>query len=85
MVFTVTGGFMATAGLLTLHTASRLRSDFERGALLVLAPTGGTGVELMGAVNFALHSDFLWLLLAPPLLWLLGVVALAAAPRGRSE
>jgi hypothetical protein len=83
MVFTVMGGFMATAGLLTLHAASGLRSEAQRGALLVLALAGMTGVGLMSAVNFALHSDFRWLLVAPPVLWLLGVVVLASARRGR--
>jgi hypothetical protein len=85
MVFTVMGGFMATAGLLTLHTASRLRSETARGALPVLALAGLTGVGLMSAVNFALHSDFRWLLVGPPLLWLLGVAALATASRVRSN
>ena len=83
MVFTVMGGFMATAGLLTLHAASGLRSEAERGTLLVLALAGMTGVGLMSGVNFALHSDFRWLLLVPPVLWLLGVVVLASARRSK--
>lgn len=84
MVFTVIGGFMATAGLLTLHTASRLGMDAARGALPVLALAGVAGVALMSAVNFALHSDFRWLLVVPPFLWLLGLAALATARARRS-
>ena len=47
-MFTVMGGFMAGAGVLT--------------------------VALMSATNFALDSDFRWLLLAPAVIWLAGLV-----------
>ena len=65
MVFTVMGGFMISAGVLTLQTAWRLPGDAGRGALLGLTLAGIAGVGLMSAVNFALHSDFRWLLLVP--------------------
>lgn len=83
MVFTVMGGFMGTAGVLTLHAASGLQREADDGALLVLALAGMTGVGLMSGVNFALHSDFRWLLLAPPVLWLLAVVVLASTRRSK--
>lgn len=74
---------MATAGVLTLHAASGLRREADDGALLVLALAGMTGVGLMSDVNFALHSDFRWMLLAPPVLWLLAGVVLASARRSK--
>jgi hypothetical protein len=74
-VFTVMGGFMAATGVLTLLTASQLAS-MRRGALVAgSALAGAAGVGLMSAVNFALGSDFRWLLVVPPLLWLAAVVA----------
>lgn len=75
-VFTVMGGFMAAAGVLTLLLASHLAT--LRGRLLVpaIALAGVLGVGLMSAVNFAIHSDFRWLLLMPALLWLAAFVIL---------
>jgi hypothetical protein len=84
MVFTVMGGFMISAGVLTLQAAWRLAGDASRSTLVGLALAGMAGVGLMSAVNFALHSDFRWLLLVPPLLWLAGLVALAAGRGGRA-
>jgi hypothetical protein len=34
-----------------------------------LALVGALTVGLMSAVNFALHSDFRWLLILPPIVW----------------
>lgn len=76
-VFTVMGGFMASAGILTLLAAVRLPSDAHRGFTWSAALAGVAGVGLMSAVNFALGSDFRWLLLVPALAWFLAVVALA--------
>ena len=39
------------------------------------AVAGLLTVGLMSAMNFALHSDFRWLLLVPVLLWLGGLVS----------
>ena len=36
--------------------------------------TGTFSVAIMSATNFALHSDFRWLLLVPALIWLAGVL-----------
>ena len=76
-VFTVMGGFMASAGILTLLAAVRLPAAAGRGFTWSAAVAGVAGVGLMSAVNFALGSDFRWLLLVPALAWLLAVVALA--------
>lgn len=80
-VFTVMGGFMAAAGVLTFWAALQLRWVDGRGAGLALGIAGFVGVGLMSATNFALGSDFRWLLLLPALAWFGGVVSLAAGPR----
>jgi hypothetical protein len=76
-VFTVMGGFMAAAGILTLFTAARLPAAAGRGFTLAAALAGVAGVGLMSAVNFVLASDFRWVLLVPALAWLLAVLAAA--------
>lgn len=77
-VFTVMGGFMAAAGLMTAAVA--LAADLRRPAVagaVVLA--GAAGVILMSAVNFSLDSDYKWLLLVPALLWAAAAAFAAAA------
>ena len=72
-VFNVMGGFMVAAGTMTILAASRFLAGRARGTLPALAIAGATGVALMSATNFLLHSDFRWLLLVPVLLWLAGL------------
>ncbi|MDO9216320.1 MAG: hypothetical protein Q7U14_03550 [Lacisediminimonas sp.] len=74
-VFNVMGGFMVAAGTITLLVAWRFLARRAPGTLLALAVTGASGVALMSATNFLLHSDFRWLLLVPALLWLTGLVS----------
>ena len=74
-VFTVMGGFMAGAGVLTVFVAAVAVRSRSKGTSWVLAVTGGLTVALMSAVNFALASDFQWLLLAPALVWVAGLAA----------
>ena len=38
-----------------------------------MALSGVLTVALMSATNFALYSDFRWLLLVPALVWLVGL------------
>ena len=64
--------------------AGQLANFVGRRQLAGLAAAGAIGVGLMSAVNFVLHSDFRWLLLVPPLLWLGALVALAAGSRACS-
>jgi hypothetical protein len=71
------GGFMAAAGLL-LFCASR--RGIRSRALIAIA--GIPGVGLMSAVNFAIDSDFKWLLAAPVLLWS-AAAALSFAARAK--
>jgi hypothetical protein len=68
-VFTVMGGFMAGAGVLTVFIARTAIPFRMRGTGLVVAFTGVLTVALMSAANFVLQSDFKWILLGPPLLW----------------
>lgn len=74
-VFNVMGGFMVAAGAMTLLLAWRFLARRAPGTVLALAVTGASGVALMSATNFLLHSDFRWLLLAPVLLWLAGLAS----------
>ena len=73
-VFTVTGGFMAGAGVLTLFVATVAMPARLKGTSWALAISGALTVVLMSATNFALQSDFRWLLLAPALVWVAGLV-----------
>lgn len=83
LVFTVMGGFMAGGGVLVLHIAQRTLPDRSRATLVTLALTGLLTVGLMSGVNFALHSDFRWLLVLPPLVWLAALLFLVWAPKSR--
>jgi hypothetical protein len=82
-VFTVVGGFMAGAGLLIAYFGGVVMPTRPRWATLVLVLVGALTLVLMSAVNFALHSDFRWLLAAPPLVWAAAVVLYAVQSRQR--
>ena len=72
-VFDVMGGFMVATGAMTVLAAWRLSARPERASLAALSLSGAAGVSLMSATNFALDSDFRWLLLLPALLWVVGL------------
>lgn len=76
-VFIVMGGFMAGAGVLVTFVGWKVMPLGLRGTAVALVLTGALTLGLMSAVNFALHSDFRWLLVLPLVLWLVGVVSLA--------
>ena len=65
-VFIVMGGFMLGCGTLTLALIGALNSRRVRVALWLV---GLSTVGLMSAINFAIDSDFKWLLLVPALAW----------------
>ncbi len=75
IVFTVMGGYMVGAGVLTLFLARVAMPRRLKGAAWALALAGLSTVVLMSAMNFVLHSDFRWVLLIPALLWMAGLVA----------
>ncbi len=65
-VFAVLGGFMAGTGVLTVWLATVAMPARLKGTFWALALSGALTVVLMSATNFALQSDFRWLLLVPP-------------------
>ena len=73
-VFTVMGGFMAGAGVLTAFVALTSVPSRLAGTGWVMAIAGTLTVALMSLTNFGLHSDFRWVLLVPALVWASGLV-----------
>lgn len=77
-VFVVLGGHAVATGLLALlavHLVSRGGRP-SRTALLLLAGAGLFSTVLMSGINFAIASDFRWVLLVPALAWIAGVFTL---------
>jgi hypothetical protein len=75
LVFKVMGGFMVGAGVLITYFTLRVLPRRPAGALAVMVLVGAVTLGLMSAMNFALGSDFRWLLLAPPAVWFAAVFA----------
>jgi len=75
-VFTVMGGFMTGAGVLTIWAAVKASSGQEKWRRIALALAGLFTVGTMSLTNFQLNSDFKWLLLIPSLLWIIALVFL---------
>lgn len=73
-VFIVMGGFMAGTGVLIIFVARVAIPSRLTGASWTIATSGLLTVALMSSINFALQSDFRWLLLVPVLAWLAGFV-----------
>ena len=76
-VFTVMGGFIAGCGVLVLFVSVRVVPQCAPGTGIALGVTGLLTVATMSWINFALDSDFKWLLLVPALAWLVGLVTYA--------
>jgi hypothetical protein len=72
-VFTVMGGFMAGVGVLIAYLGWKVMPLHTRGMTAALALTGALTLVLMSAVNFALQSDFRWLLALPPVAWFIAL------------
>ncbi len=91
LVFAVLGGQMAALGLLLGAFSMRWmrRRAIDRLELGLLGGAGILSVAMMSAVNFALESDFRWLLVFPVLAWAMGValaaLEIAAAPAEAGE
>ena len=73
-VFVVMGGFMMSAGMLTIYLMSNLSHVQKKWTLVLAALAGVSTVGTMSVTNFQLDSDFKWLLLLPALLWAVGLV-----------
>lgn len=82
-VFTVMGGFMAGCGVFVVFVSVRAVPQRLRGTGIALGCAGLLTVATMSWTNFVLDSDFKWLLLAPAVAWLLGLMSYAAG--GRAE
>lgn len=80
-VFTVMGGFMAGAGLLTVFVGMNASAAHEKWTAIVLALAGLFTVGTMSLTNFQLGSDFRWLLLIPSLLWFIGLMLITVFRR----
>jgi hypothetical protein len=80
-VFTVMGGFMTGAGVLTIMAAMNASALREKWTWIALALAGLFTVGTMSLTNFQLNSDFKWLLLIPSLLWIIGLVFAAVISR----
>jgi hypothetical protein len=77
-MFIVLGGHAVATGLLiTLAVVLLWRRSISLPALTLIVTAGGASVVLMSAMNFAINSDFRWLLLLPALAWAGAVVLLA--------
>jgi hypothetical protein len=72
-VFGVMGGFMASTGVLTIFMAFAAIPAWLPGTSWAIALSGVLGVALMSATNFAINSNFQWLLLVPALAWVAGL------------
>jgi len=80
VVFTVMGGFMVGAGVLTVFLARTAVPARLKGTGWAIALAGLPTVVLMSAMNFVLHSDFRWVLLLPALIWVVAVALYARGP-----
>ena len=74
-VFSVMGGFIAASGILTMFLALSTVAVRRRGTGVVLSVIGLATVTTMSWTNFAIESQFKWLLLAPVVLWCAGIAA----------
>ena len=68
-VFQVLGGYVLATGVLTVTLATTAYRAHHRGAFIGALIGGAASIGLMAIVNFAINSDFKWLLLGMALLW----------------
>lgn len=75
-VFIVLGGHAVATGLLTLLAVYLISCGGRpsRITLLLLGVAGLFSVVLMSGINFAIASDFRWVLLVPAVAWIAGVI-----------
>jgi hypothetical protein len=72
-VFIVLGGYAVATGVLTVTLAATSFRAHGRGAAIGATIGGAASIGLMTGVNFAIGSDFKWVLLGIALLWLCSV------------
>ena len=74
-VFRVMGGYVLATGVLAVTLAVTSFRAHDGVAAIGALIGGGASIGLMAAVNFAIGSDFKWVLLAMMLLWAASFVA----------
>lgn len=80
-VFRVLGGYALATGLLAATLAATSLRTRDPIAVLGATLAGAASIGLMVAVNFALDSDFKWLLAAIAVLWALSLIVFWAEAR----
>jgi hypothetical protein len=69
-IFRVMGGYIVATGILAVTlTATSFRARHALAAWGGAMLGGASSISLMAAVNFAIGSDFKWVLLAMALIW----------------
>lgn len=68
-VFRVMGGYILATGVLTGTLAATAYCDYSRIAFVGAVVGGAASIGLMAFVNFAIGSDFKWLLFGMSLVW----------------
>ena len=68
-VFRVMGGYIMATGVLTVALAATAYCGHSRIAFVGAVVGGAASIGLMTVVNFAIASDFRWLLFAMALVW----------------
>lgn len=64
---------MAAMGILTMFVSLRVVPTRTKGTGWVMLCSGLLTVVLMSGINFTIESDFKWLLLAPTVMWAVGL------------
>jgi len=68
-VFLVLGGYISATGMLTMALAATAFRQHHLGAAIAAIAAGAASIGLMTAVNFAIQSDFKWVLAAIAAVW----------------
>ena len=68
-VFRVLGGYVLATGVLTITLAATSFRTHHWGAAIGAMIGGAASIGLMAAVNFAINSDFKWVIFSMALLW----------------
>ena len=68
-VFRVMGGYILATGVLTVTLAATAYCRHSRMAFVGAVVGGAASIGLMAYVNFAIASDFKWLLFGMALVW----------------
>ena len=78
-VFSVLGGYMVAAGVLTVYVAVTGFRTGTPGASPIVAVSWFASIGWMAITNFLIDSDFKWLLLLFTTPWAVALLLLAAA------